>query len=293
MQLWEPKQRIERMFRRGLKEISRRIITQIGDSSDPIFIADILETLSHSKEFRKFADGLALKMVTHLFDDIGNTWRQAAMGNGKGRIIYEALQKELRGRTGQLIKEQIQRNAKIIKTLPQDIASDVTDYVARETLNGRRASDIARDIALKFPEQTKARADLIARTEVSKTQSALIESRCRQIGVNWYVWRAVGGLGGDGRTRFSHRQMADVLVAWDNPPAPETLFPVIGKHGRRYRNSLGKYHAGCCPNCRCYAEPVIDLDMFTWPMKIYKNGSIKVINRKEFSKIINKGVDAN
>lgn len=185
-----------------------------------------------------------------------------------------------------MLMQQVERNAQIIKTLPDNIASDVTGYISRETLKGRRFTDIAKEIALKFPEQTKARADLIARTEVSKTQSALIESRCRQFGVNWYVWRAVGGSGGDGRTRKSHRGMSGVLVSWDDPPAPENLFPVIGKNGKRYRNSLGHYHAGCCPNCRCYAEPIIDLDMLDWPARIYRNGNINTVSRNKFMKIL-------
>lgn len=287
MELWEPKQRIERMFRNNLQEIAKQIVMRIGDQSDPEIIRHTLEIIARSPAFKKFAESSALKMVTHLFDDNGKTWRQAAAANGRGRDIYEALQKELRGRTGQMLMEQVRRNTEIIKTLPLDISADVTDYVSRETVKGRRASDIADEILKKFPKQTKARADLIARTEVSKTQSALIESRCRQFGVNWYVWRAVGGGSGDGRTRRSHRCMADVLVCWDDPPAPEDLFPLINKNGKRYRNTLGHYHAGCCPNCRCYAEPVIDLDMFTWPLRIYKDGSIKRISRKEFMKIAN------
>lgn len=287
MELWEPKQRIERLYRNNLQEIAKQIVMRIGDQSDPEIIRHTLEIIARSPAFQKFAEKSALKMVTHLFDDSGKTWRQAAAVNGRGRDIYEALQKELRGRTGQMLMEQVRRNAEIIKTLPLDISVDVTDYVSRETLKGRRASDIADEILKKFPKQTKARADLVARTEVSKTQSALIESRCRQFGVNWYVWRAVGGGSGDGRTRRSHRCMADVLVCWDDPPAPEDLFPLIGKNGKRYRNTLGHYHAGCCPNCRCYAEPVIDLDMFAWPLRIYKDGGIKRISRKEFMKIAN------
>lgn len=79
--------------------------------------------------------------------------------------------------------------------------------------------------------------------------------------------------------------MSGVLVSWDDPPAPEDLFPLIGKNGKRYKSTLGHYHAGCCPNCRCYAEPVIDLDMFNWPMRIYRGGSIGRIRRRDFEKI--------
>lgn len=286
MDLWEPKQRIERTFRRNLLQLTKLIIKEVGDITDVDLINQLLKNLINTTEYQRFAESIAMNMVTNLFDDQGKTWRQAAAINSKGGLFYASLRRELRGRTGRLLKQQIKRNAEIIKTLPLDISRDVTDYVSKEALKGRRASEIAKEIKLKFPQQTKARADLIARTEVSKTQSQLIESRCRQFNINWYVWRATGGMRGDGRTRSSHKGMSGVLVNWNEPPAPEDLFPQYSKTGRKYRNTLGHYHAGCCPNCRCYAEPVIDLDVFTWPMRIYYKGSITRISRKAFQELM-------
>ena len=283
--LWEPKLRIERLFRNALQEIAKQIIMRIGDAGDIDTIRQTLQKMSKAPELLTYAEAAAMQMVTHLCADSGKTWRQAAFANSRGREVYQAIQRELQGKTGRLLLEQVQRNAGIIRTLPNNIADDITQYIARETLKGRRASDIAEEIKKKFPEQTKANADLIGRTEVSKTQSALVESRARQFGIEWYVWRAVGGISGDGRTRKSHRGMAGVLVNWNDPPAPEALFPIIGKSGKRYRSTLGRYHAGCCPNCRCYAEPVISLDMFSWPMRIYRGGSISRISKREFIKL--------
>lgn len=288
MELWEPKQRIEATFRRNLLEIAKQIIMRIGETTDTEFINSTLLHISKSREYQNFCESIAMNMVTHLYDDQGKTWRQAASLNSKGGFIYAFLQKELKGSTGRMLMQEIQRNAEIIKTLPLNIAQDVTAYVAKESLKGRRASEIAKEIKLRFPKQTKARAELIARTEVSKTQSNLIESRCRKFNINWYIWRPVGGSRGDGRTRTSHKGMAGVLVNWNEPPAPEDLFPIYGKHGKKYRNSLGHYHAGCCPNCRCYAEPVIDLDLLAFPLRIYRKGSIYRINRKAFIKLLGK-----
>lgn len=260
MELWEPKRRIEAAFRHSLLDIAGQVIARVGDNPSPFILQRTLRILSSSPDFSRWAEAAAMNMVTHLFDDQGRTWRQAAAANGRGRDFYDLLQRELRTHAGRLFMEQVQRNAAIIKTLPGDIADDVTKYIARESMRGRRASDIAQEIIFRFPEQTRARAKLIARTEVSKTQSAITESRCREYGVNWYVWRAVGGNTGDGRTRSSHRRMSGVLINWNDPPAPEDLFPLLGKHGQRYRSNLGNYHAGNCPNCRCYAEPVISLE---------------------------------
>jgi hypothetical protein len=254
---------------------------------NPQRIIDTLRDFANSDDFRKFAEAAALKMVTGLFRDVGNSWRQAAARNGKGRELYIALMRELRaGKKGERLNQLITENTYRIKTLPEDIGKDVAAYVERESLKGRRASDIQKEIVKMFPEHTKARAELIARTQVSYTQTNLIRTRAESLGLNWYAWRAVGGGKGDGRTRSSHRSMSGVLVNWNDPPAPETLFPRYTKTGRPYRNSLGSYHAGQAPNCRCYPETIVDLDLVTWPARVYRNGKITTMNRRQFESIM-------
>ena len=280
--LWMPKRRIEVAFRRALLDIAKGIVMRVGETSDPQIIVATLEHLAKTPDFIRMSEAIALKMVTGLFDDTGRTWREAARNNGRGREIYQALQKELLGARGARISALVKENAALIKTLPKNIAADVTAYVARETMKGRRASDIADEIRTMFPKDTKARAQLIARTQVSMTQTNLVRARAEDLGLDWYVWRACGGNNGDGRTRSSHRHMSGVLVCWSDPPAPEDLFPLRRVDGTPYKNTLGHYHAGQCPNCRCYPEPVVDLDLLKFPMRVYRNGHIERMPRKRF-----------
>ena len=280
--LWMPKRRIEVAFRRALLDISKGIVMRVGETSDPAIITATLEHLSRSPDFIQLAESIAMKMVTGLFDDTGRTWREAARNNGRGREIYRALQKELQGARGERIRALVKENADLISTLPKNIADDVTAYVARETMKGRRASDIAEEIRRRFPKDTKARAQLIARTQVSMTQTNLVQARSEDLGLDWYVWRACGGNSGDGRTRSSHKHMSGVLVRWSDPPAPEDLFPLRRVNGTLYKNTLGHYHAGCCPNCRCYPEPVVDLALLNFPMRVYRSGNIERMPRKRF-----------
>lgn len=283
--LWEPKRRIELAFRRSLMELARRMIRRVGHTSDPDKIRKTLLQIAETRTFQRVCQAAAMKMVTGLFDDQGRTWRQAATRNGRSRELYTLLRRELQGPTGRKLRDLVAENAALIRTLPTDIASDVAAYTSREAMKGRRASDIAEEIRTMFPAHTRARAELIARTQTSMAQTELTQARCQNFGIHWYIWRPVGGMGGDGRTRTSHRMMSGVIVNWDDPPAPEDLFPTIGKNGKPYRNSLGHYHAGCCPNCRCYPEPIIDLDLVNWPARIYRHGSIRTISRRNFERI--------
>lgn len=280
--LWMPKRRIEVAFRRALLDISKGIVMRVGETTEPAIITATLEHLSRSPDFIKIAESIAMKMVTGLFEDTGRTWREAARNSGRGREIYKVLQKELQGARGERIRALVKENADLISTLPKNIADDVTAYVARETMKGRRASDIAEEIRRRFPKDTKARAQLIARTQVSMTQTNLVQARAEDLGLDWYVWRACGGNNGDGRTRSSHRHMSGVLIRWSDPPAPEDLFPLRRVDGSPYNNTLGHYHAGCCPNCRCYPEPVVDLDLLKFPIRVYQNGHVERMSRKRF-----------
>jgi hypothetical protein len=70
--------------------------------------------------------------------------------------------------------------------------------------------------------------------------------------------------------------MEGVLVCWNNPPSPEML---IGE------KNVGYYHAGNIYNCRCYPEVVIKLDFISWPHKVYYNGTIQTMTRKQFETI--------
>lgn len=189
-------------------------------------------------------------------------------------MIYEALQKEMAGRLGGTVVHQINRNAELIKSLPVDIAGQVNGHVMREVLKGTRASSIAEQIKAYFPEASKAKAGLIARTETSKTSTALTRARSQSIGVNWYVWRTSE----DSRVRDSHRIMDIVLIRWNDPPSPEAL----DGESRTY----GHYHAGDIFNCRCYPEPVIDLDLIAWPAKVYFRGTVTRMTRKQFETIM-------
>ena len=246
----------------------------ISGLSDAYDIVQALKNIvKNDTVFSEYAQAASMKMVTQLFTDSGRTWRQAARENSRGRTIYEALRHELTGVIRGEYYSQINRNAGIIKTLPYDIAKQVTNYVEQEATKGRRASEIANEIQTMFPEKSKAKANLIARTEVSKTSTALTRARSEDIGLAWYAWESSQ----DERVRRSHKHMQGVLVSWREPPSPEKL---VGE------KSVGNYDAGCIFNCRCYPATLIDIDDVKWPHKVYYNGKIQTMTRKQFEQIM-------
>lgn len=269
--LWQPKRRIELMYKRRLKQLIKRIGKSLVGLTTHEVITE-LRKIANSTEFKRYAEWSSMKMVTSLFSDAGTTWREAARENSKGKLIYKALRSELKGPINGAINEQIKRNAELIKSMPLSISKEITEHVNSETLKGKRAKEISEELQAKVPYMFEYKANLIARTEVSKTNTALTKARCEDIGIKWYNWRTSN----DQRVRNSHDHMNNVLVCWDDPPSPEKLIA---------EKFVGYYHAGNIYNCRCYPEPVVKLDFLKWPHKVYYNGEIKTMTRKQFEEI--------
>lgn len=271
--LWQPRRRIEVTYKRSLRQIVKKMNQVLKGVHSISEIIRVLKKLADTPEFKKYAERSAMKMVTSLFSDAGKTWREAAKVNSRGRAIFEALKNEMNGPIGVVVNEQIQKNAELIKSLPLDLAQNVTEYASKQAFEGRRAEDIAKDLLRDIPEMSEKKANLIARTEVAKTNTTLIRARCDMTGNRFYIWKTCK----DQRVRTSHDHMDDVIVLWNEPPNPEKL---AGE--KDYGNY---YHAGCFPNCRCYPS-IVDIDFISWPHKVYHNGKIQNMMKKQFEEIV-------
>ena len=253
-----------------------KIFKKIANSSgnDQKKYIDSMNSFQNSMQYEKFINSAVKRMVLPL--DVGNqrTWREAAKKATKGKFLYRLLMDELKQGTGQIIQKQVMENVLLIKTLPNDVAQKVVSDISENALKGARAESTEKIIRDKTDQHARASARLIARTETAKTMSALTKARCEQLGLRWYIWRtALDGT----RVRPSHRIMEGVLVNWNNPPAPEEL---VGE------KSAGHYHAGNIWNCRCFSEPVLDLEDIRFPARVYYNGQIVMMNKSEFEQIM-------
>ena len=137
----------------------------------------------------------------------------------------------------------------LIKSVPDNFFDDVQ----RATLNYYQGIPLPEDRTLaeeiqQLTGHTFERARLIARDQTSKIHIAVTRARSEEIGVEEYIWRTAG----------------DERVA-GSPTAPETN----RIHGNHYKRNGKKFrwdspphdgHPGFAINCRCIAEPVIDIE---------------------------------
>lgn len=255
-----------------LTDLFHYIAFSAGDDKEK-YIND-MRNFQNSEPFNSFVYSAVRRMVTPIAVQNMRTWRMAAKKATKNPGLYRMLMSEINQGLKSDIEIQIEENASLIKTLPTDVAKKVTKDISDMALKGMRASEIAKVIREQTDKHSRASAKLIARTEVSKTTTALTKARCDNLDLHWYVWRTAED--GD-RVRKSHRIMEGVLVNWNEPPSPEVL---AGE------KSVGNYHAGNIWNCRCYPEPLIEIDDISWPHKVYTNGKIQTMGKMQFEQMM-------
>lgn len=255
-----------------LTDLFHYIAFSAGDDKEK-YIND-MRNFQNSEPFNSFVYSAVRRMVTPIAVQNMRTWRMAAKKATKNPSLYRMLMNEINQGLKSDIEIQIEENASLIKTLPTDVAKKVTKDISDMALKGMRASEIAKVIREQTDKYSRASAKLIARTEVSKTTTALTKARCDNLDLHWYVWRTMED--GD-RVRKSHRIMEGVLVNWNEPPSPEAL---AGE------KSVGNYHAGNIWNCRCYPEPLIEIDDISWPHKVYTNGKIQTMGKMQFEQMM-------
>lgn len=148
-----------------------------------------------------------------------------------------SLRKEIEeAPTGEILEELLRLQVDLITSLPREAARRVQEIATGTLFSGARSDELRREI-LRTGDVTESRARLIARTETSRAAASLMQARAQHVGSDGYIWRTVK----DFRVRHSHEHMEGQFVKWDDPP---TLDNLTG-------------HAGCLPNCRCWAEPVL------------------------------------
>lgn len=259
-----------------LKPIKKEALKYVNDKSK---FKKVLENAAKSRTYKKKAKEIVKTISTMIYESNSKSWREAARKSSRGKEIKQSIEKEIEGNVKKRMDELFKYNVSLIETLPSKISENVINHINTESFKGKRAEDISKEIKRFFPENTKANAKLIARTETSKFSSALTQARSEDLGIYWYAWRTSE----DVSVRSSHKVMENVLINYKHPASPESL-----DKRHKYKKIPLPYHAGNIYNCRCYQEPLVDLNDVRWPHKVYnwktKNIEMMTLNKfKEFN----------
>lgn len=255
---------IEKAYQEKLAAIARQIEKIIKTTRPELLITKLSQ---YSNSIFGYASNAAHTLIYNLNKQSIEQWQR------QGKQINNLLKKELKTQEiSRLMDIYKNQNISLIQSLPLDAAKRVYKILTEGYVSGARSSSLV-DKIQRIGDISKNRATLIARTETSKISTALTQARSNVLGLDWYVWRTSQ----DVRVRDSHFVMSRVIVNWNEPPAPEQL--------KGIKSKLGHYHAGNCPNCRCYPQSLIELTDVKWPCKVFYNGKIVTMTRTQFEKI--------
>ena len=240
--IWkEPRARsAERWYAVQLRKVAKQIDELVRGQFDPEQepaqqTVRIVETLQrYAGTLTHWAGSVADRMIL----DVDRLDRQEWMGRSE-EIGHALLDEILNAPTGKTFREIQARQVGLIRSLPVEAAERAQKLAMEAVVGGKRANDVAAEI-MRTGEVTKSRANLIARTEVSRAQTSLVQARAEFVGSTEYVWVTSG----DTDVRPDHKRLNGKVFRWDTPPVADE------------RNGTTAA-PGCIYNCRCWAKPRI------------------------------------
>lgn len=148
---------------------------------------------------------------------------------------------------------QVAENVGLIKSIPSKYFEKIQEMVIASTLGQQRfEGGIVKEIQ-ELTHTTRKRAKLIARDQSAKAVSTFTQMRYQNLGCTKYIWRnaqdrrVAGNPNGlypdpDPKSKYhgNHWDREGKVYEWTNPP-PDG-------------------NPGMPINCRCYAEPIFDIE---------------------------------
>lgn len=265
---------IRDIYNKVYKEVFTKTNTDLLANGSRMDIEQNLNKLNSSKKYeefaKKFAYELAKKGITHN----KGLWRKYYEAAKKAHHI--ALPATYKDFQFNVLSKAVKHNFNMIKTIPSRMIEILnhkyTSALIEEVAKGTKSrGSFARLLASHGHKQAK----LIARTETAKLQTAITKTRAIDVGAITYTWLSSH----DRRTRPSHREMNNVIVFW----RPDSQKPLLDN----MRGDAGEF-----PNCRCDAQPNVDIDDFTsarYKVYNYHRDKIEWMSKTDLITAIEKG----
>jgi len=234
MPKFETPKSAEMDFKRQLVRLAKTVgaIVQTyivdGKISDPDAMVQALRQYSRTVGF--WAQSLTSAMIERVSKANLRSW------SGISIDLRKTIEQTPIGATAQALQQE---QVALIQSIPIEAAERAQKLALEAVISGDRAEEIAQEL-MRTTQVTESRAKLIARTEVARTNAVITQARSQYVGATHYIWRTAR----DASVRDTHKKLEGKVFSFADPPE----IPNEGRHG-----------PGEFPNCRCYAEPIIDV----------------------------------
>ena len=254
------------MWKRILFPATERLKQMIKAGAQPFELANFLdETLATAQaEYNIASDDITWRWLSSTDTDTRARLQRAmqqSLGVGIAAVVDSPGMKIL-------LDAKSMEAANLIKTVPQqyigEVAQAVVDNLMGRPFKGGDTSLLGRIESVGKVAQSRAK--LIARDQTSKLIGSVNRARQESIGLDTYIWRTVkdrrvvglpGGTYPEGNSvHGNHHIMEGKWCQWADP----TLYSTDrGKTWIKRTDEMPKTHPGQDIQCRCHADPVIDV----------------------------------
>lgn len=231
-----------------VKELERKEFEYVQDG----FIADFARSLNILEARWSLTNSTASILASGVVGKLDKTTKERlnkVVSSGLGVDIAQIVSSE--GLTN-TIESAIENNVGLIKSIPEQYLDKIRNIILNDTIKGRSAKSMIEQIQ-EVHSVTKNRARLIARDQSNKINGDLTRERQQASGIRAFRWRTVG----DDAVRETHKKRSGKVYAWSPADVGERLadgtvlldptVEGIGFPGEEIQ-------------CRCIAEPIIELD---------------------------------
>jgi len=220
-------------YEQKLLKVSREINKiLVSAKNEQTLMAAHRRLKEYAELLKPWADIQAANMVQRIYEANERIWGMYAK-RVKINLSYYVTQGDL----APVLEKMKYEASGYIQSLSNKAAEDAVNIAQDAMMNGLRPAQIEDEI-YKLGDITKNRARLIARTEVARSNSMLIQARAESIGCQAYIWQTAE----DARVRESHLEMNGKVCYWNDPP---TL------------SDDTTTHPGQIYNCRCVPLPLL------------------------------------
>lgn len=234
---------------RYLKAQTANLSQLISTGADRALVAQSLADLSRAAQAR--FDQLAPNTAASFVGQVSTANKETIQKSIAAALSVDFATILDGDNVGALLDMALGENVALIKSISAEHFAEV----GRAVLDNYRGVPLPGDVSLTKRLQdiggiTKKRAKFIARDQTSKLTGNLNQARMQENGIDEYIWRTardervVGTPGGKypkgTRGHGNHYEREGETFSWSSPPSD-------GHPGQAY-------------NCRCYAEPKLNID---------------------------------
>lgn len=228
------------LFNERADLLQRQDAVKINLAPKPPKLPTLFEsTITRLKRIAKLrVPGQAIKSVFQGLHD----WNRQAMNEAVKPVTLLPIWEGTTPGQQELLAAAVTDNVSLIGSIETELHARVESTLYDAWTQGKRSHEVAGMLADQFGI-TERRANLIARTEITKANAQLIETRSTDLGIETYTWKTAN----DDRVRKRHKELNGSKQKFAEPPR-------VSEDGQAaiYANPGESY------NCRCGAIPNVN-----------------------------------